>query len=140
MSLASIFDIAGSGMTAQSIRLNAISSNIANAESVGRTAEDTYKAKLPLFSAIQKKIALDGSIHASNGVQVLDVVDSKDPPLLRYEPNHPFADKNGYVSYPNISVVEQMTDMLSASRSMQSNIDVFDTAKTLMQRMLALGE
>ena len=139
MSLTSIFDIAGSGMSAQSIRLNAISSNIANAESAGRTPETTYHAKRPIFAAIRDSVQL-GQPDASQGVRVTDVVSSDAPLQLRYEPNHPLADKNGYVNYPNINLVEEMADMMSASRSMQTNIEVLDTAKTLMQRVLALGQ
>lgn len=138
MSLTSIFEIAGSGMSAQSIRLNAISSNIANAESVGRTPAETYHAKRPIFSAIRD--SLGASQSTGQGVRVMDVEESPAPLQLRYEPGHPLADKNGYVSYPNVNLVEEMTDMMSASRSMQTNIEVLDTAKTLMQRVLALGQ
>ena len=139
MSLTSIFDIAGSGMSAQSIRLNAISSNIANAESAGRTPETTYHAMRPIFSAIQNSVQL-GQPDIMQGVSVTDVVSSHAPLQLRYEPNHPLADQKGYVNYPNVNLVEEMADMMSASRSMQTNIEVLDTAKTLMQRVLALGQ
>lgn len=137
MSLNSVFDIAGSGMSAQSIRLNAISSNIANAESAGKTPETTYHAKKPVFSAI--KDSFNGN-NISEGVKVTNVISSNAPLQLRYDPQHPLADKNGYVNYPNVNLIEEMTDMLSASRSMQTNIEVFETAKTLMQRMLSLGQ
>ncbi len=140
MSLSSIFDIAGSGMSAQSIRLNAISSNIANAESVGRTPAETYHAKRSIFSAIQNRVQLGQANNQGQGVQVTDVVQSNAPLQLRYEPSHPLADAKGYVSYPNVNLIEEMTDMMSASRSMQTNIEVLDTAKTLMQRVLALGQ
>ena len=148
MSLSQVFDIAGSGMSAQSIRLNAISSNLANAESVSSSIDETYRSRHPVFSVIRKGVDsglgdpfFSGS-HADTGygVEVKGVVESDAPLQRRYEPNHPMADDEGFVSYPNVNVVEEMADMISASRSFQTNVNVMETAKTMMQRVISLGQ
>ncbi|TNC80470.1 MAG: flagellar basal body rod protein FlgC [Oleiphilus sp.] len=146
MSLDRIFDIAGSGMSAQSIRLNTTASNMANANSAASSEEDVYRAKKPVFAAVQQDVmnqldrSLNGYPEASEGVQVRDIVESDAPLALRYEPHHPLANEEGYVTYPNVNVVEEMADMLSASRSFQTNVDVMNAAKTMMQRVLTLGQ
>ncbi|MFT6264660.1 MAG: flagellar basal-body rod protein FlgC [Oleiphilaceae bacterium] len=150
MSLTNIFDIAGSGMAAQSIRLNTTASNIANADSAGSSTDEVYRARKPVFSAIQQNLmtqALGGSpgdmtggVSASQGVQVEGIIESDAPLNMRYEPDHPMANDGGYVMYPNVNVVEEMADMLSASRSFQTNVSVMDSAKTMMQRLLTLGQ
>lgn len=146
MSLGNIFDISGSGMNAQSIRLNTTASNLANAQSVSSSIEDTYRARKPVFQNIQADLmdrsfnAVDMDYDVGNGVQVAAIVE-KDAPLdVRYEPSHPFADEEGYVYYPNVNVVEEMADMMSAQRSFTINVEVFNTAKTLMQKTLTLGQ
>lgn len=147
MALMNVFDIAGSGMSAQSVRLNTTASNIANAESVATNGEDTYRARQPVFEA-QMQSALRGNpfdfnnqpLNAGQGVKVLGVVESDAPYQLRYEPNHPYADDKGYVKYPNVNVVEEMTNMISASRSFQTNADVMSAAKKMMEQALALGQ
>ncbi len=146
MALNRIFDIAGSGMAAQSIRLNTTASNIANADSAASSIDEVYRARKPLFSAIQHSvmmqeqgIPLDGQPE-SRGVQVNGIVESDAPLDMRYQPDHPLADEQGYVMYPNVNVVEEMADMLSASRSFQTNVDVMDAAKNMMQRILTLGQ
>ncbi len=145
MSLASIFDVAASGMSAQSLRLNTTASNLANAQSASSSADQVYRARHPVFSTIQRDVfeqafAGDADDKAAAGVQVLGVVESEAPLQRRYEPHHPLADEEGYVLYPNVNVVEEMTDMMSASRSFQMNVDVMDAAKTMMQRVLTLGQ
>ncbi|OMH30002.1 flagellar basal body rod protein FlgC [Motiliproteus sp. MSK22-1] len=146
MSLSNIFNIAGSGMSSQSIRLNTVASNMANAESVSSSADDTYRARQPVFQLIQAQqddpfgAALSSSMAAGQGVQVVDIVESEAPLRQQYEPNHPMADENGYVFYPNVNVVEEMTNMISASRSFQVNADIMNTAKEMMQRVLTLGQ
>lgn len=154
MSLNNIFDIAGSAMSAQSIRLNTTASNIANADSAASSTDEVYRARKPVFAAIQHDAllqAMSGDPSASNltaqngadgsqGVQVLDIVESEAPLEMRYEPDHPMANEDGYVMYPNVNVVEEMADMLSASRSFQTNVDVMDAAKTMLQRVLTLGQ
>ena len=129
-----IFEIAGSAMSAQSARLNTVASNLANADSVSGTAEGTYKARLPVFKTLQQAGETDTA-----GVQVLGIVESQKAPEKRYEPGHPLADSEGYVYAPNVNVVEEMVNMISASRSYQSSVDVMNTAKELEMRTLTLG-
>ncbi len=147
MSLSNIFNIAGSGMSSQSIRLNTIASNMANAESVSSSSEQTYRARKPVFQLIQQQVAdelaisgPESGLSAGQGVQVVNIVESEAPLRQQYEPNHPLADDSGYVYYPNVNVVEEMTDMISASRSFQTNADIMNTAKEMMQRVLTLGQ
>ena len=146
MSLTNIFDIAGSGMAAQSLRLNTTASNIANADSASSSEGDVYRARKPVFAAIQQDAmsqALSGQmgeLPASQGVQVQGIVESDAPLDMRFQPDHPMANEQGYVMYPNVNVVEEMADMLSASRSFQTNVSIMDSAKTMMQRLLTLGQ
>ena len=148
MSLGNIFDIAGSGMTAQSLRLNTTASNIANAETASSSTGETYRARKPVFSAIQQSL-MDPSgqnmTFASEqgpgaGVRVEGIVESNAELQMRYEPDHPAANEDGYVFYPNVNVVEEMADMMSSSRSFQMNVDIMNSAKTMMQRILTLGQ
>lgn len=145
MSLSSIFNIAGSGMSAESIRLNTTASNIANADSASSTAAGAYRARKPIFAAIQQGVMNDVSNGFDNqapamGVQVKGIVQSDENLQMRYEPGNPMANKDGYVYYPNVNVAEEMADMMSASRTYQTNVDVMNTAKTMMQRALTLGQ
>lgn len=146
MSLEAIFDIAGSGMAAQSIRLNTTASNMANANSAASSEDEVYRAKKPVFQAMQMdamrqmNMAIDGEDKLSKGVQVSGIVESDAPLDMRYEPHHPLADEQGYVMYPNVNIVEEMTDMMSASRSFQTNVDVMNAAKTMIQQVLSLGQ
>lgn len=145
MSINAIFDVAGSAMSAQSIRLNTVASNLANAQSASSSVGETYRARHPIFAPIHEA-AMNGESGfgaddgASTGVQVLGVVESQAPLEPRYEPSHPLADDKGYVYYPNVNVVEEMADMISASRSFQINVQIAEAAKTLSQRVLALGQ
>lgn len=143
MSLYNVFNITGTGMSAQSVRLNTTASNLANAQSVASSVNETYKARHPVFSEIFADGFLndkEGVFDANGGVQVLGIVESQAPYNLRYEPHHPMADDQGYVTYPNVNVVEEMTNMISASRSFQMNVELMNTAKTLAQRVLQLGQ
>ncbi|NQD80301.1 flagellar basal body rod protein FlgC [Pseudomonas sp. CrR14] len=147
MSLTSVFNIAGTGMSAQSTRLNTISSNIANAETVSSSIDQTYRARHPVFATVfqQAQGGENGSLFADqdqsgSGVQVLGIVEDQSELMARYEPNHPAADEAGYVYYPNVSVVEEMADMISASRAFQTNVEMMNTAKQMMQRVLTLGQ
>ena len=138
MPILDVFNISGSGMAAQSLRLNTTASNIANAESVAADPADTYRARYPIFQA-----SLDdamGGKGASNAVSVPGIVESDKPLNIRYEPDHPYANDEGYVAYPNVSVVEEMANMISASRSFQINVEVLNTAKTLAERVLSIGQ
>lgn len=144
MSIERIFDIAGSGMSAQSLRLNTTASNIANAQSAASSVDQVYRARHPVFAAIQQAAMRDAMAEQSTpdsaGVQVLGIVESQAPLESRYEPGHPQADENGYVYYPNVNIVEEMANMISASRSFQANTDVMNSAKSMMQRVLTLGQ
>lgn len=146
MSLSNIFDVAGSGMAAQTIRLNTVSSNIANAESVSSSTNETYRARHPVFSVIKQQVdnmnfgqGFD-NLSAGRGVRVEGIVESQAPLRKQYQPDHPMADGDGYVFYPNVNVVEEMADMISASRSFQTNVEMMNTAKQMMQRILTLGQ
>ncbi|THF64184.1 flagellar basal body rod protein FlgC [Pseudothauera rhizosphaerae] len=136
MSMLNVFGIAGSALTAQSLRLNTTASNLANADSV--IAEDgrPYKAKQVVFAARQVPDAGPGAV----GVQVTEVVESTAPMRLVYEPHNPAANAEGYVEMPNVNVVEEMVNMISASRSYQNNAEVMTTARTLLQRTLQIGQ
>ena len=147
MSLSSVFNIAGSGMSAQSTRLNTISSNIANAETVSSSVDQTYRARHPVFATVFQQAGgqPDQSLFAEQdqagvGVQVLGVVEDQGELQARYEPNHPAADEAGYVYCPNVNVVEEMADMISASRAFQTNAELMNTAKTMLQKVLTLGQ
>lgn len=140
MSLDNIFSIAGSGMNAQSLRLNTTASNIANADSAASSIDETYRGRHPVFAALQDTMNLDGKGQKGVGVSVLGVVESDAPLQPRYEPNHPLSNEEGYVFYPNVNVVEEMTNMISASRSFQINVEVMNSAKQMMQRALSLGK
>ncbi|PXX91666.1 flagellar basal body rod protein FlgC [Marinobacter vulgaris] len=148
MSLGSIFDIAGSGMTAQSLRLNTTASNIANAETASSSTEQTYRARKPVFAAIQQSMlnpSQQGQAFGSEegpgaGVRVEGIVESDAELQMRYQPDHPAANEEGYVYYPNVNVVEEMADMMSSSRSFQMNVDIMNSAKSMMQRILTLGQ
>jgi flagellar basal-body rod protein FlgC len=134
MSLFSIFDISGSALSAQSKRLNVSASNMANAESVAGPDGKPYRARQVIFQVE----AIAG--QEIGGVKVSDVVESSAPERLMYDPGHPFANDNGYVRMPNVDVVGEMVNSLSASNSYQANIEVMNTAKTLMLKTLTLGQ
>ncbi len=133
MSLLNVFNIASSAMNAQSVRLNTTASNLANAESVTSADGQAYKAQQGVFEAVRM-----GS--AGQGVRVQQIVESAAPQRMQYEPGNPAANEAGYVTMPNVDVVEEMVNMISASRSYQTNAEVMTTAKTLMQRTLAIGQ
>ncbi|MET0659606.1 MAG: flagellar basal body rod protein FlgC [Steroidobacteraceae bacterium] len=137
MSSFKIFDVAGSGMSAQSVRLNTVASNLANAESVSGDANNVYKAKHPVFEAVRAGLGKNAS---TNGVMVNSIVENQAAPSARYEPGNPLANADGYVFAPNVNVVEEMVDMISASRAYQNNVEVMNTAKDLMLATLRLGQ
>jgi flagellar basal-body rod protein FlgC len=138
MSAFNIFDIAGSGMNAQSLRLNLVASNISNANTVSSSEGDVYKSRQPVFAAELKNV-LD-SQNAASKVNMLGVVESQAPAIMEYAPNHPMADSNGYIFKPNVNTVEEMANMMSASRSYQNNVEVLNTAKQLMLQTLKMGQ
>jgi len=134
MSNLPIFDVAGSAMQAQSVRMSTIASNLANADSVASSAEDVYRPLEPIFKA--QKHGDDASL---TGVKVKEISHSETPPIMRYEPGHPLADENGYIYAPDVDPVAQMVDMISASRSYQANVEVINTAKELTLSTLSMG-
>lgn len=138
MSAMKVFDIAGSGMNAQNLRLNLVASNISNANSVSSSMGEVYKSRQPVFAA-ELKNAMDKN-GAAVGVDVLGVVESKAPPIMEYAPNHPMADELGYIYKPNVNTVEEMANMMSASRSYQNNVDVLNAAKNMMLQTLKMGQ
>jgi flagellar basal-body rod protein FlgC len=146
MSLDKVFTIASSGMSAQSLRLNTIASNIANAETVSSSIDQTYRARNPVFATVfNEQQGLGSSLfadrqEAGQGVEVRGIVESDAPLQPRYQPDHPMADQDGYVYYPNVNVVEEMANMMAASRSYQTNVEIMNTAKTMLQRVLTLGQ
>ncbi|WP_312439597.1 flagellar basal body rod protein FlgC [Janthinobacterium sp.] len=137
MSFQDISKIAGSAMAAQTVRLNTIASNLANADSAAGSEAETYRARKPVFAAV-----MDGSGASGAGgrVQVLDVVQSDEPLRKVYEPGHPMADADGMVFYPNVNQVAEMTDMMSASRAFETNVEVLGRIKSMQQSLLKLGE
>ena len=138
MSLCNIFGIAGSALSASSVMLNTTASNIANAQSVSSSNGETYKAKYPVFETLyQNKI---NKTMQTPGVQVTDVIDGNAEPLKKHSPNHPMADADGFIYTANINVIEEMANMIAASRSYQTNLQVATTAKTLLQKTLTLGQ
>ncbi|MES2238414.1 MAG: flagellar basal body rod protein FlgC [Pseudomonadota bacterium] len=133
MSLLNVFSIAGSALTAQSARLNAVASNLANADSMLGADGQPYRAKQVVFKATPVE---GGGI----GVRVTQVVDSVAPLRMMYDPKNPAADAQGYVAMPNVNVVDEMVNMISASRSYQNNVEIMNTAKSLLQKTLAIGQ
>ena len=133
MSAFSLFAIAGSALTAQSARLNAVASNLANADSVVGADGKPYRAKQVVFAATPVE---GGGL----GVRVTQVVESAAPLRMQYDPANPAADEKGYVALPNVNVVEEMVNMISASRAYQTNAEVMNTAKALMSKTLTIGQ
>ena len=142
MSLFNVFNITGSGMSAQSVRLNTTASNIANADSVSSSADQTYRARHPVFAAAMQEAAAGQNANDASGVgvNVLGVVESDKPLNVEYAPNHPMADKEGYIYKPNVNVIEEMTNMISASRSYQTNVQLAESAKNMLNKTLMLGQ
>jgi flagellar basal-body rod protein FlgC len=133
-----VFDIAGSALSAQSVRLNTVASNLANANTVSGDKEKVYRARHPVFEAVSAEGARPG--EGSAAVRVVEVIESDKAPLSRYEPGNPLADAEGYVYAPDVNAVEQMVDMIAASRSYQNNIEVMNTSKEMLLATLRLGQ
>lgn len=135
MSTLSVFQIAGSALTSQSQRMNVSASNIANAESAVGPDQQPYRARHVVF-----QMTPSARSEAVGGVKVASVVESTAAPRLQYDPSHPLADARGYVTMPNVDVVAETVNMISASRSYQANVEVINTAKSLMAKTLTLGQ
>lgn len=134
MSMLNVFQVAGSALHAQSLRLNTTASNLANADSLVSSDGQPYRAKQVVFAATPM------AGPAAQGVRVTQVVESAAPMRLVYDPKSPAANAEGYVTMPNVNVVEEMTNMISASRAYQTNADVMGTAKTLLEKTLTIGQ
>jgi flagellar basal-body rod protein FlgC len=133
MSLFNIFNVSGSAMTAQAQRLNTTASNLANADSATSANGQAYRAKQVVFEAVP----VNGS---ATSVKVREVVEDPSPMRQVYDPKHPLADDKGYVTMPNVNVVDEMVNMLSASRSYQTNVETMNAAKTMLLKTLTLGQ
>ncbi|MGR5236518.1 flagellar basal body rod protein FlgC [Vibrio alfacsensis] len=137
MSLFNVFNVTGSAMSAESVRLNTTSSNLANADSVSSSAKDTYKARHAVFGA-ELSNAMRGD--ATVPVKVLGIVESDKPLNAEYNPDHPLANDEGYIYKPNVNVMEEMANMISASRAYQTNVQVADSSKQMLLRTLQMGQ
>jgi flagellar basal-body rod protein FlgC len=137
MSLFNIFDIAGSGMSAQSLRLNTTASNLANANSVSSSVDQTYRARHPVFSAVLNEVQQG---YKQGSVQVNGIVESQAPVRAEYNPSHPMANEEGYIFHSNVDSISEMANMMSASRSYQNNVEIANTSKQLLLRTLQLGQ
>jgi flagellar basal-body rod protein FlgC len=135
MSLFNVFDIAGSGMHAQNVRLNATASNLANADSMSSNDAQTDRAKVPIFQTM-----IDEMTGDVQGVRVQSIENSQQTIPREYNPVHPMADEQGYIYRPNVNVVEEMANMMSASRSYEMNVEVMTTSKQLMLKTIMLGQ
>lgn len=136
MSLFNVFGISGSALSAQSVRLNTIASNLANAGVVGSEPDEVYRARYPVFSTA---LASARDMQGTAGVQVDGIVESTVEPLQEYSPGHPMANEEGYIYRSNVNSVEEMANMISASRSYQSSVEAMNTTKQLIIRTLSLG-
>jgi len=144
MSLFDVFTIAGSALEAQSVRLNLTASNMANANNVAGSAQDAYRARQPYFAPLLNRAlgsaGADATGEGSTGVRTLGVLENRAPPPRLYQPGHALADKDGYVYGSNVNPVDELVNMISASRSYQNNVEVLNTSKELLLRTLMLGQ
>jgi flagellar basal-body rod protein FlgC len=140
MSLFNVFNTAGSALNAQTIRLNTTASNLANAESVDGDPIKVYRARHPVFQTMMDTSGASfDQQDAGVGVRVLGVVESKTPPLMRYQPDNPTANKDGYVFSSNVNSIEEMTNMISANRSFATNVECINTARDLLLKTISMG-
>ncbi len=137
MGLYNVFQIAGSAMSAQSVRLNTVSSNLANVDSVSGTPEGAYHARQPVFAAVLQATRGD---QAAVGVKVEAIVEDQTEPPREYQPGNPLADADGYVYRSNVNPVQEMANMISASRSYQNSVEVLNTSRQLLLKTLTLGQ
>ncbi|MGD1983252.1 MAG: flagellar basal body rod protein FlgC [Chromatiaceae bacterium] len=137
MSSFKIFDIAGSGMNAQNLRMNIVASNMANVDAVSSSTDQTYRARQPVFRAIYDEV---GARSPAVGVQMSGVVESQAPLVREYAPHHAMADDDGYIYRPNVSMVEEMANMISASRAYQNNVEVLNATRRMISATINLGK
>lgn len=140
MSLFNVFNVAGTAMAAQSQRLNVVASNLANADSATSSTGEAYRARQVVFQTIDVTADKIQKAKVAKGVKVAGVVHDPSPMRVVYDPKHPMADEKGYVTLPNVNVVDEMVNMMSASRSYQNNVDMLNVTKTLLQKTLSLGQ
>lgn len=138
MSLFDAMGIAGTALDAQTVRLNTIASNMANAHTVAGSADEAYRARAPLFSAVLEQSTSMGTEQM--GVRVDRVVEVGAEPYQEYSPSHPLADENGFIYRPSVDTTTEMANMMQASRSYQNAIETMNTAKQLALRTLTLGK
>lgn len=134
MSLFSVFNVAGSSMAAQSQRLNVVASNLANADSATSSTGEAYRSRQVVFRTI------DVTADKAKGVKVAGVVNDPSPMRVVYDPKHPMANEKGYVTLPNVNVVDEMVNMMSVSCSYQNSVDMMNVTKTLLQKALTIGQ
>ena len=156
MGLYNVFDIAGSSMSAQSVRLNTVASNLANADVVSSTEAGAYRSRQPVFAAVMDALNSTGesvgqSVGQSGaaqygmaqgqspGVRVAGIVEDNAVARKEYQPEHPLANKEGYIFKSNVNAIEEMANMMAASRSYQNNVEVFNTSKQLLLKTLTMG-
>ncbi|MDH5408548.1 MAG: flagellar basal body rod protein FlgC [Gammaproteobacteria bacterium] len=137
MSLFNVFDVSGTALHAQTLRLNTTASNMANANTASSSIDQTYRARHPIFAPMLDDVEEQ---QKGVGVRVLGIVESQAPLKREYNPAHPLAGEDGYVSLPNVNVAEEMANMISASRSYQSNIELMNSAKQMLLRTISLGQ
>jgi len=144
MSLLNIFSVAGSAVSAQSQRLNTVASNLANADTVAGPDGSPYKARQVIFQATapdaRGRLGEAGRTPGVAGVTVSNVIEDQSPGKRVYDPEHPSADGEGYVTHSNLNVVEEMVNMISASRSYQNNVEIMNTAQQLALKTLQMGQ
>jgi flagellar basal-body rod protein FlgC len=138
MSLFNLFEVAGTAMSAQSIRLNTTASNLANADSVSGSEHDVYRARHPVFATVLDNVQQGGL--PAGGVQVRGIVESDAQVAREYNPNHPMANKEGYIFHSNVEPIAEMANMMAASRSYQNNVEIVNTSKRLLLRTLQMGK
>lgn len=144
MGFSNIYDIAGSAMRAQTVRLNTVASNLANADSVASSEQQAYHAVKPVFAAVYNNLNVNESLNADDSyagasVKVLDVTADQQPIERRYEPDNALADQNGYVYYSNVNAVAEMADMMSASRSFETAANIINRTNSMQQSLLNIG-
>jgi len=137
MSVFKVFDVAGSGMSAQMLRLNTIASNLANADTISTNENDVYQARHPVFESVMQNM---GNADDVATVRVREIMQEQTMAVPQYRPNHPLANDEGFVFSPAIDTIAEMADMISASRSYQNNIEVLSTVKEMTLRTLQMGQ
>lgn len=142
MPFTDIYSIAGSAMNAQTVRLNTVASNLANADAVSANPDDAYRALKPVFATVYNKSQMTAGEddYPSAEVRIVDVVKAQGEADKRFEPSNPLADNEGYVYYPDVDVVAEMADMMAATRSFETNVEVLSNVKSMQQGLLRLGQ